>query len=130
MGAAVTAALAIGLGCRRGCSADEIVALVEESCRGLDRAGARLFTIERKRHEPGLLDAAHRLALPLAFFEHAALMGVPGVATVSARVAAAVGVPSVAEAAALAGAGAGARLVVPRRATAGATCAVARSEAA
>lgn len=122
--------LAIGVGCRRGCPADAIVALVREALvretAGPDLAAAALFTITAKRDEPGLHEAAAALGLPLRFLPAAALARVADrILTRSARVAALAGVPSVAEAAALAGAGPDAVLAGPRRARDGATCAVA-----
>lgn len=125
LGAAVSR-LAIGVGCRRACPADAVVAVVREACAGFDLAGAGLFSIEAKRHEAGLRQAATTLGLPLAFLPATALAdAAPRVSHRSPRVTAAMGVPSVAEAAALVGAGPGSRLVVPRRAHAMATCAVA-----
>ncbi|MCW6510641.1 cobalamin biosynthesis protein [Lichenifustis flavocetrariae] len=128
LGETVSGRLAIGVGCRRECSAATIVALVTETCTGLDRTDARLFTLEAKHAEPGLHEAAALLDLPMIFLPLGALnAALPGVSIRSARVEQAVGVASVAEAAALAGAGAGARLLVSRRVSAGATCAIARS---
>lgn len=137
--------IAIGIGCRKGCGADEIVQLVRRACAGLGprtpwfageegepgdpRSGVRLFTIAEKQGETGLIEAAVTLALPLVFLPQAALAAVERqVETRSARVIALFGTPSVAEAAALAGAGTGARLLVPRLASASATCAIAISE--
>ena len=118
--------LAIGVGCRRACSAAAVLAVVNEACSGLDLAGASLFTIEAKSHEGGLREAAAALGLPLAFLAADDLAtAAERVSYRSARVIDAVGVPSVAEAAALAGAGPGSRLIVPRLANAKATCAVA-----
>ena len=125
---AVSPRLAVGVGCRKGCAAETIVALVRDA---LVRAGAAgsappLFTIEDKRGEPGLAEAAAELGLPLAFLPRQALAAAAeGCATRSERVQAMFGVPSVAEAAALAGAGPEARLLVPRLAARGATCAIA-----
>jgi cobalt-precorrin 5A hydrolase len=128
LGQAVSGDLAIGLGCRRGCPAGVLVALVESACVGLDRYGARLVTIDRKRDEPGMLEAARLLELQLMFVDAEQLTAVAGqVGIRSARVAAVMGVPSIAEAAALVGAGEGARLIVPRVVSEGATCAVARA---
>ena len=117
---------AIGVGCRRGGPAAAVLAVVKEACDGLDLTGAGLFTIEAKRHEGGLHEAAAALGLPLIFLPVDDLASAAGrVSYRSTRVADAVGVSSVAEAAALAGAGPGSRLVVPRLAHAAATCAVA-----
>ena len=120
--------IAIGVGCRKGCSADEIVALVHETLAVLP-TGAEpcgLFSIEAKRDEAGLAQAAAQLGLPLAFFDKGVLQAFSeGAQTFSARVDSLHGLPSVAETAALAGAGHGAALLVERRASAQATCAIA-----
>ena len=123
---AVSLRLAIGIGCRRDCSAGAVLAVVQETCAGFDLTGAGLFTIEAKREEAGLREAAARLGLSLVFLPAGDLAAVADRVTHrSTRAEAALGVPSVAEAAALVGAGAGSRIVVPRLAHAAATCAVA-----
>lgn len=126
LGEAVSARIAIGIGCRRGCSAEAIVAVIEVACAARDLRGAGLFTVDLKRDEPGLRAAAATLGLPLAFVPAADLAAVADrVGHRSRRVEAATGTPSVAEAAALVGAGPGGHLVVPRLAHRAATCAVA-----
>jgi cobalt-precorrin 5A hydrolase len=124
---AVTGPIAIGVGCRRGCSGAVIEALVR---RALDYAPAAerrgLFTIAEKRDEPGLAEAAERLGLGLMLLTRESLRETaPFIRTRSARVERLFGVPSVAEAAALAGAGPGSVLLVTRIAHEGATCAIA-----
>lgn len=126
--------IAIGVGCRRGCDSAEIVGLIR---RALTAAGElpgkrEMFTIEGKRGEPNLEDAARSLDLTLHFLAHELLASqAPRVATRSARVERQTGLPGVAETAALAGAGPGGELVVARMASDGATCAIAfRREAA
>jgi cobalt-precorrin 5A hydrolase len=128
---AMTGPIAIGVGCRLGCTAEEIEALVR---RALDRApGAHrlgLFTIRDKAGEPGLAEAANRLGLDLVFLARDTLREqAPSVQTPSARAESRFGVPSVAEAAALAGAGAGSVLLVPRITGESATCAIAEARA-
>ncbi len=123
------APLAIGIGCRRDCPVDSIVALVGAA---RDRVGrdrpARLFTLLDKVGEPGLCAAAARLGLDLVGLPRDALAAaMPGVVTRSAAATAAVGLASVSEAAALAGAGHRAVLILARIAAGGATCAVAAS---
>lgn len=126
MAETLKSALAIGIGCRRGCRASAIAALVVRASTGLDRAGSSLFTLDAKQHDVNMQDAARVLGLPLVGLPASALREMaPQVTISSARVEAAVGVPSVAEAAALAGAGHGGRLLVPRLAQDGATCAIA-----
>ena len=125
----MSAGIAIGVGCRLGCSADAIEVLVRQA---LDRAPASkrlgLFTIIDKSGEPGLIEAAGRLGLDLVLLPREALQEQAAfVQTPSARTASRFGVPAVAEAAALAGAGAGSVLIVPRIASRDATCAVAEA---
>ena len=129
--------LAIGIGCRRGSEAGDIVALVR---RAIERAGevrvgsdapgragrAALFTAVEKQSEAGLREAAQLLAMPLVFLPQAALAAMGDKAeTRSERVVQLFGVPSLAETAALAGAGQGAELIVPRISADGVTCAIA-----
>ena len=121
--------IAIGLGCRKGVSGEVIASLVREALGRIEQPGvAALFTVESKRHEAGLAQAAQILAMPLHFLPQEALAAVADLAqTRSPRVEALFGVPSVAETAALAGAGAGAVLILPRIARDNATCAIARA---
>jgi len=132
---ALTRFLAIGVGCRLGCQADAIEALVRQA---LAQAGGGepygLFTIIDKADEPGLRDAARILRLDLAGLPRAALHAQSGrVRTRSAHASRLFGVESVAEAAALAGAmarsGAEPTLLVSRMADRGATCAIATAPA-
>lgn len=119
--------IAIGVGCRLGCPADAIEALVRQALdRAPDVGRLGIFTIRDKACESGLIEAAVRLELPLVFLPHGALREQAGsVRTRSALAERLFGVPSVAEAAALAGAGAASVLLVPRIAGQGVTCAVA-----
>jgi cobalt-precorrin 5A hydrolase len=119
--------VAIGIGCRLGCAATAIEALVRQA---LDLAPsarpAGLFTIEDKVGETGLRLAADRLGMDLVFLSRDALRAqAPFVRSRSERAERRFGVPSVAEAAALAGAAAGSVLIVPRITALGATCAIA-----
>ena len=63
--------LALGIGCERGCSAEEIAALANET---LTEAGfeigsvAAVVSIELKRAEPGILALAATLRVPVWFF--------------------------------------------------------------
>ena len=121
--------IAIGLGCRKGVSGEVIASLVREAlARDEQTDAAALFTVDAKRAEAGLAQAAQALAMPLHFLPQEALETVAEQAqTRSARVEALFGVPSVAETAALAGAGPGAVLILPRIARDNATCAIARA---
>jgi len=121
--------IAVGVGCSLGCSADELLDLVDAS---LALAGARrgevtaLATVDRRAGEPGVREAARRRGWLLVTFPAVELAGVP-VPTPSAIVSAHVGTPSVAEAAALLAAGARV-LAVSKQRSARATCAIARSQ--
>ncbi|MBS1180603.1 MAG: cobalamin biosynthesis protein CobE [Proteobacteria bacterium] len=125
LGEVVSGRLAIGVGCRKGTSAESIVRQVEAATVGLAPA-VGLFTIEDKRGEAGLCKAAESLALPLVFLSRDALSAMADrIATPSSAAFARFGIPSVAEAAALAAFAGRARLIVPRRAEGGVTVAVA-----
>ena len=117
--------MAIGVGCRRGVPAEPIVRLIKAVIDDLGPA-IGLFTIEDKRGEAGLHEAAESLALPLVFLSREALAAMADrIATPSSAALARFGLPSVAEAAALAAFTGHARLIVPRRAEEGITVAVA-----
>jgi cobalt-precorrin 5A hydrolase len=115
-----------GIGCRRGCPAEDIVALVrqaEAACGGVVTA---LAAPAAKAGEPGLSAAAKALGVPLRLVEQAALVAAQAqCVTRSACAERTLGVASVAEGCALAAAGAGARLLLPRIAAKRATCALA-----
>jgi len=137
----MTARIAIGVGCRLGCPADAIEALVRQTVRIMqprqaqDRQGcdrpplsgwAGLFTIEDKAGERGLVEAAGRLGLSLTFLPRDTLRQQSAFIQTRSELAENLfGVPSVAEAAALAGAGPNAELIVPRISSQDATCAIA-----
>jgi cobalt-precorrin 5A hydrolase/precorrin-3B C17-methyltransferase len=117
--------LVVGVGCSRGATAEEILDLVDQTlaASGLSPdCVAALATVEAKRDEPGLVDAAARRGWPLRCFaaEELARIAVPNPSEAARR---AVGTPSVAEAAALAAASV---LVAPKRRSARVTAAVAR----
>ncbi|MGO9236146.1 MAG: cobalamin biosynthesis protein [Methylocella sp.] len=126
------AAVAIGIGCKKGCSTETIVALVTRviaaaSCAG---ASACLFTHEAKKCEAGLAEAAKALGLPLVFLEAEVLQQASlRAVTRSSKVMALFGLPSIAETAALAGAGPSSVLLVTRMSDGGASCAIAGKRA-
>ena len=121
--------IAIGLGCRKGVSGEAIASLVREALARVEQTGpAALFTVDAKRAEACLAQAAQALTMPLHFLPQEALEAVAHLAqTRSPLVEALFGVPSVAETAALAGAGPGAVLILPRIARYNVTCAIARA---
>lgn len=118
-----------GIGCRRGCSAEAIVALVRlAQVRGgcaVDTLAAPRF----KQDEAGLHEAARVLGVGLALVGAEALQAMqPFCPTRSNAASRAVGMASVAEAAALAAvlAKSGGSLLLARIAGGGVTCALAR----
>ncbi|WP_431948627.1 cobalamin biosynthesis protein [Actinacidiphila sp. bgisy167] len=123
----------VGVGAGRGVAAADVLALLGSV---LDEAGVprscvtALASVDAKAGEPGLLEAAARLGVPLVTFDASALAAVDVPSPSSASLAA-VGTPSVAEAAALAATDGG-ELLVPKRTSgpgdgaARATAAVAR----
>ncbi len=113
-----------GLGCRKDCSAAEIVALVRAAEAAAGRSADGLAAPAFRREEPGLREAAGLLALPLAFVEEQALSDAQVLCvTRSAAAQRATGFASVAEAAALAASGG--PLLLPRIAGRRTTCALA-----
>lgn len=121
--------LVVGVGASKGAPVEEVLGLVEDALReaGLSVASvAELATVDAKAGEPGIVEAARRLGVPLVTYSAAELAGVD-VPHPSDAPLAAVGTPSVAEAAALVGGG---ELLVPKRKSAAnpamATCAVVR----
>lgn len=127
--------LVVGVGASKGVPAEEVLTLIEAALRdaGLSSASlAHLATGDAKAEEPGIMEAARRLGVPLVVHgsEELARVEVPHPSDAPL---AAVGTPSVAEAAALAGGG---ELLVPKRKSeradgqpARATCAVVRRPA-
>jgi cobalt-precorrin 5A hydrolase len=128
----MTAIVAAGLGCRTGCSPEEIVDLVRHT---MARAGLAMDTLSGlfapafKHGETGLGAAAQCLGVPLVLIPEPLMKAAePRAVTISERVVALKGLASIAETAALAGAGRRSRLVQPRIASRNATCAIAMSE--
>ncbi|MET9412849.1 cobalamin biosynthesis protein [Streptomyces klenkii] len=121
-------AVYVGVGARRGVPGAEVLELIEQTLAEAGAAGPRpsaLVTVEAKASEPGLLEAAARLGVPLRSYGADALSQVAVPAGSSAAALASVGTPAVAEAAALLAAGPGGVLAVGKRKSARATCAVA-----
>jgi cobalt-precorrin 5A hydrolase len=68
--------LVVGLGCQRGCPASTLLALLDQALQAYNielRAIRALASIDLKRDEPGLLQLAEQLALPLTVFTSAQL---------------------------------------------------------
>lgn len=117
--------LVAGMGCNRGTSMAALRALLEETLADAGLASESLTaiaTVDAKADEPGLIELAAALRLPLVTYpaEQLARYEVPNPSDAPAR---AVGTPSVAEASVLAR---GAELLVPKQRTGEATCAIGR----
>lgn len=97
--------LVVGVGCNRGTTADEIVGAIGRVLHehGLSQKSVKtLATVDAKRDEAGLVEAAARLGLPLAYCDKGTLNAVPDVPNASEAPMKFVGVQGVAEPSALA----------------------------
>ncbi|MEU6380546.1 precorrin-3B C(17)-methyltransferase [Streptomyces sp. NPDC046909] len=106
--------LVVGVGASKGAPVDEVLGLIESALKeaGLSaRSLAELATVDAKSEEPGIVEAASRLGVPLVTYSAEELAAVE-VPNPSDAPLAAVGTPSVAEAAALARGG---ELLVPKQ---------------
>lgn len=123
-----------GLGCRSGTTAENIFFALEAACEevGLEtKAITALATGEIRREEPGILELAQKLGLPLHIVDDSAMQAVePRTKTVSRHSLSQTGSPSLSEATALAVAGETSELIVPRIIAYGATCALAQAKSA
>lgn len=109
-----------GIGCRRGASADEIMALLEAALAAAGSSAQSLLaiaTLDRKADEPGLLEAAAAFGVPLRSFAAEALAS----GDTPSKIRTLVGVPSVAEAVAKKAG----PLLLPKQKSASVTCALA-----
>ena len=120
---------ALGLGCARGASPDDMWALLQST---LEDAGllpgtiACVGSIDLKADEPAMIETAARLGVPLRLFSAAELEAMtPRLAHPSDVVFAEVGCHGVSEGAALAAAGDEAKLAIEKRKSATCTVAIA-----
>jgi cobalt-precorrin 5A hydrolase / precorrin-3B C17-methyltransferase len=122
--------LALGIGCERGCSPQEISDLVRSTlaAEGLSpQAVAIVVSIELKLAEPAIHALAAELGVPARFFPAPRLLAeTPRLSERSEAAFRATGCWGVAEGAALAAAGSDGVLVIPKRKSRRATCAIAR----
>ncbi|NNK77259.1 MAG: precorrin-3B C(17)-methyltransferase [Litoreibacter sp.] len=123
---------ALGLGCARGCSSEEMWDLVI-GCLAeagiAPQAVAAVTSLDLKADEAAMIETAKRLGVPFRIFSADELEREAGrLASPSEVVFSEVGCHGVAEGAALALAGPEAALVLPKQKTANATCAVARTD--
>ena len=125
--------LAIGVGCERGCTAEELVALVRDTLASANLAPgavACIVSLDLKSDEPAVRALADAYRVPARFFDAATLEAEsPRLATPSDVVFAEVGCHGVAEGAALAAAGPDGALIINKQKSARTTCAVARAPA-
>ncbi len=125
--------LALGVGCARDCSPEELRALARKSlaAHGLaEGAVALVASLDLKMDEPAVQALAATLGVPARFFAAAALRDeTPRLQNPSDAVFRAVGCYGVAEGAALAAVGAAGALVVAKQVSPHATCAIARARA-
>lgn len=123
-----------GLGCRSGTTAESIFFALEAACEeaGIEPGAiAALATGEIRREEPGMLELARKLGLPLHIVDDGAMLAAePRTKTVSRHSLSQTGSSSLSEAAALAVAGDTSELIVPRMVAYGATCALAQAKGA
>ena len=119
--------LCAGIGCRKGAAAADILAAIEVVCAESGLAADALTclaSIEAKKSEPGLQEAAKRLDLPIYFYS-AERFASYRAGQASAKAREVFGIDSVCEPAALLGAGEGARLIREKRVVHGVTVAIA-----
>ena len=121
---------ALGLGCARGCSVDEMWNLVSKCMEKANIAAGSISSvgsIDLKGDEPAIIETALRLGVPFRLFEANELESLtPKLANPSEVVFTEVGCHGVSEAAAIALSGGS--LVVEKKKTMNATCAIAKSE--
>lgn len=70
--------LVVGLGCQRGCPVSTLRALLDQALQAHRielRQVKALASIDLKREEPGLIELAAQLALPLMYFSSEQLAG-------------------------------------------------------
>ena len=125
--------LALGVGCERYTSPDEVIALINDVLKLHNLAPASIAciaSIDVKSDEAAIHAAVKHFGVPARFFTAQELSAeTPRLKNPSEIVAKEVGTPGVAEAAALAAAGADAELLVEKTKSNRATCAIARAPA-
>lgn len=115
--------LVIGIGCRKGVSAEQIGRAFSNALPGQALTSVReVATIDLKAHEPGLLEFCARHNLPLRIFTHEQIAARPWVTEASSWVREKIGVDGVCEPCALLASTRG-RLIVPKTACDGVTVA-------
>ena len=123
--------LHLGVGCKRGTSAEAVRAAVRAALDGAGLRGEALkcaASIDVKSDEEGLAAYCAEAHLPISFYTAAQLNEVPGSFTGSAFVRRTVGVDNVCERSAMRSAGPGAKLLVQKTCLDGVTVAVAQED--
>ena len=118
----------VGVGCKRGTPAQNITEAIEIALNenGIDKSAlCAMASIDIKRDEAGLNEAAQALNLPLSFYSANELNAVPGEFTASQFVKQITGVDNVCERAAALSAGDGAEIIVRKMSRNGVTVALA-----
>jgi cobalt-precorrin 5A hydrolase / precorrin-3B C17-methyltransferase len=127
------ATLVMGIGCERGATPDEILALATKTLAETRLSAssiASIATIDLKEDENGILNLAATFDVPVRLCTAEQLEAeTPRLANPSDVVFNAVGCHGVSEAAALAGVGASGNLIVTKQKSARATCAIAKASA-
>lgn len=121
--------LHLGVGCKKGASAQKIGAAVETTLareKINPRAVASVASVDMKRSEQGLIDYCREQGLAVAFYSAGQLNTVPGIFSSSEFVRNTVGVDNVCERAAMLSAGQKAWLLVKKTCLDGVTVAVAQ----
>ena len=125
--------LAVGVGCERGVSSEEVIGLVEQTLEAhvlSTDAVACVTSIDIKADEAAVHAVAEKLGVAVRFFTAEELNAeAPRLMNPSERVYREVGCPGVAEGSALAAAGPEAALIVEKTRSQRATCAIARAPA-
>lgn len=125
--------LVLGVGCERGASAEELMALVQRTVTGADLAPnalACVTSLDLKSDEPAVHAVADAYGVPARFFSANRLeQETPRLATPSEAVYREVGCHGVAEGAALAAVGHDGALIVAKQKCKRTTCAIARAPA-
>jgi cobalt-precorrin 5A hydrolase/precorrin-3B C17-methyltransferase len=123
--------LALGIGCERGCSAQEIAELARSALAEAGLAAgavAAVVSVELKLAEPAIHSVAAEFGVPARFFPASRLLvETPRLSERSPAAFRATGCWGVAEGAALAATGPDGVLVAPKRKSRRATCAIARA---
>lgn len=121
--------VAIGIGCRKNCSADEIIELVHDALQKADMVISDvdiMATAWVKEGAENVQNAAEAMDLPLTIVPQKECDKIANLAqTISQKVVELYAIPSVAEVAALAMAGNNPKLILPRINSKQATCAIA-----